>query len=185
VSSFNIFLDDDNEVRFGVKVEGTEKHEVKCRMMMEANSSMSLFFPGSQVSDGEVQVIIPSLKNVLKEGIYPVRLEVIIDDRIFTPLKMSANVKQSVKVTAEAISRPVRRGPSVSANIIAEEVKEEIPVAVTPVEPQPVPHPVQKRVRETRTNRKQKTLKQTRQKRRQSNVMTNSEFAKLIKLLDD
>ena len=146
MSSFDIYLDDDNEVRFGVNVEGTERHDVKCRMLMEATNSMSLFFPGSQVSDGEVQVIIPSLKNILKEGTYPVKLEVIIDDRIFTPLEMSMNVRPSVRVTAEAVVTPIRKSPTVSASTIAEKVEEEIPEPVKA----PKERPTQKRVREAR-----------------------------------
>ena len=187
MSSFDIYLDDDNEIRFGVNVEGSERHDVKCRMMMEASNSMSLFFPGNKVADGEVQVIVPSLKNVLKEGTYPVKLEVIIDDRIFTPLEASVNVRRSVKVTAEAIVTPVRKSPSVTANILSEVVEASPP----PPKKQPAKkratkeRPTQKSVRENRGRRKTKTIKQSRQKSRQSSTLSDREFAKLIESLSE
>ena len=183
MSSFDIYLDDDNEIRFGVNVEGSERQYVKCRMMMEASSSMSLFFPGTQISNGEIQVIVPTLKNVLREGIYPVKLEVIIDDRIFTPLEMQMNVRPSVRVTAEAVVTPVRKSPTVSANILSEK-SEQVVVTPKPITATKT-RPTQKKVKEIRTGMKQKTLKQSRQKRRQSNTLSDKEFMKIIKSINE
>lgn len=169
MSSFDIYLDDDNEIRFGVNVEGSEKHDVKCRLMMEASSAMSLFFPGNRLNDGEVQVIVPSLKNVLREGVYPVKLEVLIDDRVFVPLEMSMNIRPSVRVTAEAKVMPIRKGPRVTASVITEApVIEEEKVA-------PPPPPV----KETR-RRKQQTIKQQRQKTKKSKSISDRDFRSLI-----
>jgi len=167
VSSFDIYLDDDNEIRFGVNVEGSEKHDVKCRLMMETSSAMSLFFPGNRLNDGEVQVIVPSLKNILREGVYPVKLEVLIDDRVFVPLEMSMNIRPSVRVTAEAKVTPIRKGPRVTASVLTE-----APVVEQKEEPKP-------KVKETR-RRKQKTIKQQRQKPRKSNVISDKDFKSLI-----
>ncbi len=169
MSSFDIYLDDDNEIRFGVNVEGSEKHDVKCRLTMEASNAMSLFFPGNRLSDGEVQVIVPSLKNVLKEGVYPVKLEVLIDDRIFVPLEMSMNIRPSVRVTAEARVMPTQRGTRVTASVITEAPVVEEKKITPPAPP----------VKETR-RRKQQTIKQQRQNPKKSKSISDGDFKSLI-----
>jgi len=118
MADFEVHLDEENELRFNVTAEGTDATaSVKSRMVLES-SKMDLVFQGTAIPGGEVSVIVPSLKGVLNEGLYNTRLEVVIDDRIFTPLQLTANFKQSVKVMAEAIvtRRPAR--PSVVANVI-------------------------------------------------------------------
>jgi hypothetical protein len=118
MADFEVHLDEENELRFNVTAEGTDATaSVKSRMVLES-SKMDLVFQGTTIPGGEVSVIVPSLKGVLSEGLYNTRLEVVIDDRIFTPLQLTANFKQSVKVMAEAIvtRRPTR--PSVVANVI-------------------------------------------------------------------
>ena len=118
MADFEVHLDEENELRFNVTAEGTDATaSVKSRMVLES-SKMDLVFQGTTIPGGEVSVIVPSLKGVLNEGLYNTRLEVVIDDRIFTPLQLTANFKQSVKVMAEAVvtRRPAR--PSVVANVI-------------------------------------------------------------------
>ena len=118
MADFEVHLDEENELRFNVTAEGTDATAtVKSRMVLES-SKMDLMFQGTAIPGGEVSVLVPSLKGVLSEGIYNTRLEVIIDDRIFTPLQLTANFKQSVKVMAEAVitRRPAR--PSVVANVV-------------------------------------------------------------------
>ena len=122
MSDIQIHLDEDNELRFGVAVEGAEAGNVTCRMVLESkDSSMGIIFPGRAAPNGEVRVLVPSLKSFLNEGVYPMKLEVLVDDRVFTPLSMDVELKQSVKVTAEAKVAPRRsRGPKVSASILTE-----------------------------------------------------------------
>lgn len=133
MNNFEVFLDENNDVRFGVAVEGSEQSSYDCRMTLKASEAMSLTFPGTRLSSGEVQVVIPSLKSVISEGVYPVNFEVIIDDRIFTPLKFNATVKQSMKVTAEARVVSSTSSPAVSVSILKEEPE---PI----VEAKPTPH---------------------------------------------
>ena len=94
MSDIQIHLDEDNELRFGVAIEGAESGDVTCRMVLESpNSSMGIIFPGRSVSNGEVKVMVPSLKSFLNEGVYPMKLEVLVDDRVFTPLSMNVELK--------------------------------------------------------------------------------------------
>jgi hypothetical protein len=45
-------------------------------------------------------------------------LEVMIDDRYFTPLSFDATFEESVKVRAEAVTRTVQKKPAVTASIV-------------------------------------------------------------------
>lgn len=124
MSDIQIHLDEDNELRFGVAVEGAESGNVTCRMVLESrDSAMGIIFPGRAASNGEVRVLVPSLKAFLNEGIYPMKLEVLVDDRVFTPLSMDVELKQSVKVTAEARVHRKKKGTSVTASVITEETR--------------------------------------------------------------
>ena len=123
MSDIQIHLDEDNELRFGVAVEGAESGNITCRMVLESPSSaLGIMFPGQSVSNGEVRVLVPSLKSFLNEGVYPMKLEVLVDDRVFTPLSMNVELKQSVKVTAEARVIHKKKGTSVSATVLNETV---------------------------------------------------------------
>ncbi len=86
--------------------------------MVLESSKMDLVFDGTAIPGGEVSVIVPSLKGIINEGIYNTRLEVIVDDRIFTPLQLTANFKQSIKIMAEAVTTRRISRPSVVANVV-------------------------------------------------------------------
>ena len=132
MSDIQIHLDEDNELRFGVAVEGAETGEVTCRMVLESrDSSMGIIFPGRAASNGEVKVLVPSLKSFLNEGVYPMKLEVLVDDRVFTPLTMDVELKQSVKVTAEAKVYRKKKGTTVTASVISEKKEEKAPIVET------------------------------------------------------
>ena len=126
MSDIQIHLDEDNELRFGVAVEGAESGNVTCRMVLESrNSSMGIVFPGQAAPNGEVRVLVPSLKAFLNEGIYPMKLEVLVDDRVFTPLSMDVELKQSIKVTAEARVTHRKKNTAVTATVLSEHKKPE------------------------------------------------------------
>jgi len=135
MSDIQIHLDEDNELRFGVAVEGAESGNVTCRMVLESrDSSMGIIFPGRAASNGEVKVLVPSLKSFLNEGVYPMKLEVLVDDRVFTPLSMDVELKQSIKVTAEAKVTRRKKETAVTATVLSE-TKKSKPI-VTPTKPE-------------------------------------------------
>ena len=98
----DLMLDNDNELRFKVNIDGTRPGTAVSRLMLEG-SEMSYAFKGQQDSNGEVVVFIPTMKGLIKEGVYDTHLEVVVDDRMFIPLEMKVNFEQSVSVTAEAV----------------------------------------------------------------------------------
>ena len=113
----DLMLDNDNELRFKVSIEGTRPGTSVCRLMLEG-PEMSYSFKGHQTPDDEVVVNIPAMKGIIKEGTYDVHLEVVVDDRIFIPLEMKTHFEKSVSVTAEAINYSKRKKPSASAILV-------------------------------------------------------------------
>ncbi len=67
------------------------------------------------MASDEIHFLVPSLKNILKEGSTPARLEVFIDDRRFVPLDLMVDLKKSVKVEAAVRTTRIHRAPSVKA----------------------------------------------------------------------
>ena len=118
MADFEIHLDEENEFRFSVTTEGTDATaEVHSRMVID-EGRMSISFPGTNTGDGEVSVTVPPLAKIMTEGVYPTRLEVIVDDRIFIPIEMEASFKQSMKVMAESIVKPRRIAPRVTVTSV-------------------------------------------------------------------
>lgn len=127
MSDISLFLDQDNELRFNVAIEGSKPGTPKYRLVFEGKN-VSYSFNGKQASPGEVAFVIPTMKNLMKEGNYRADLEVMIDDRYFTPLSFDAQFEESVKVTAEAFARPVVKKPAVVASIVTSRPAESRPV---------------------------------------------------------
>lgn len=111
----NLTLDNENEIIFKVNVEGTGPARASCRLIIESGG-VSYGFEGSMSKD-EATITIPPLKRMLSEGTYQADLEVLIDDRIFVPLRMQANFRESIKVSASKVSK--KKGPSATASIVS------------------------------------------------------------------
>ena len=144
MSDFDIYLDTDNELKFTVAIEGAHEANVRSQFILEGPKGINLCFEGRPV-DGEIAVDVPSLKGMLREGLYNTRLEVIVDDRIFTPLQLQATLKPAIKV--EAVIRATQKvsGPVVSAAVVSRpKALIEAPVVqpVAPVPSAPAPPPV-------------------------------------------
>jgi len=155
----DLMLDEENEIRFKVNIEGSRPGKAISRLVLEG-PEMSLIFEGEQDSDGELVVIVPELGNVLKEGTYDSHLEVLIDDKIFVPLEMKTKFEKSVSVTAEAIVRSPKRKPKVNASAVL-------------VESQPVVS-----VRNSKTSNLKESKKSSK-----DNVITDKEIQKLFNIL--
>jgi len=110
----DLFLDEVNNLDFNLQVEGSERGEVDCKLIIE-NSNISYGFKGSFKDSSTVNVEIPRLKNTLSEGDYSAHLQVCIDDRIFKPLMMEITFKHAITVKAESVKPTiVSRGPKAS-----------------------------------------------------------------------
>ena len=136
MSDFDIYLDTENELKFTVAIEGAHEANVRSQFVLEGPKGINLCFEG-RAAGGEIAVDVPSLKGMLREGLYNTRLEVIVDDRVFTPLQMQANLKPAIKV--EAVVRTAQKvaGPVVTAAV----VNRPKPLVEAPALPPPPPPP--------------------------------------------
>jgi len=113
-----LMLDEDNELRFKVNITSTRPGDSSCRLMLESGG-VQYGFKGITTADGEIAITIPPLKNILKEGTYDTKLEVVVDDKLFVPLEMKVNLEKSVAVTAEAVIRtPQKKKVEASAVLV-------------------------------------------------------------------
>ena len=115
MSDIDLYLDQDNELKFNVSIEGSKPGTPKYRLVFEGKD-FSYSFAGQQTAAGEVCIVIPTMKNLMKEGNYRAQLEVMIDDRYFSPLEFTANFEQSVRVVAEHTSRSAPKKVGVTAS---------------------------------------------------------------------
>lgn len=107
MEAIEIKLDETNELFFNVQVEGTTSGAVSIRLVCEADD-FSAVFPGSYTDEGEVKVVIPEMKknaSFQENKDYEAKLEVMVENRFFIPLKFDLRFKESLKVFAEVSSR--------------------------------------------------------------------------------
>ena len=122
MENIDLFLDDINELEFSVKVEGSQKGDTSCRLLIE-DTQMSLGFTGTFNNAGQVSISIPEMKHCLKEGSYKAKLEVLVDDRIFKPLSFNINFKNSILVTAESATKVSKRATASAKLLTNSKVK--------------------------------------------------------------
>jgi len=120
MADIELFLDNDNELKFDIQVEGAHSANFDARLILERSDGVNFGFKGTQDPNGEISVIIPEMTKSLAEGTYASRLEVIVDDRIFIPLVMQAELKKSLKVEAKVNNIRRRIAPKIQASIISE-----------------------------------------------------------------
>lgn len=99
-------LSEDNDIRFDVTIT-SDTHvpdgpTVDVRFICESND-VEFCFNGKALDDGTVQIVVPPMKGIINEGTYRSRLEVIVDDRRFTPMRLTTEFNEPVKVVAEGV----------------------------------------------------------------------------------
>lgn len=80
-------LTESANLEFGLEVQGTDEKTSNIRFVIEG-PEYSLMCR-CEDKEGTINVHVPKLKGIIPAGIYECRLEVIIDGKIFTPLKES------------------------------------------------------------------------------------------------
>lgn len=106
METLELKLDENNELYFTVHVESTSSSgAVKVRMITESDvDGIQHSFLGKINSNGDVVVNVPSLKNkfaISENKEYTAKLEVLIENRCFTPLEFNLKFKDSIKVEAK------------------------------------------------------------------------------------
>ena len=140
LETIDLDIEEANELLFKVKVQGIDQAPAKVRLVIEEGSETALMFNGNPTPDeGVVQFLLPPLKNKLNEGQYVSCVEVLIENRYFAPVRFNINLKQAIKVVAEAVRLPEKRiVPKVSVTASAPVVVRKSSPVVTISEPKPV-----------------------------------------------
>ena len=113
-------LDEAHELTFDLDIFGTSEKAENVRFVIE-NKDFEISIPCLREGK-EVKVAIPKLKGILESGNYDVRMEVVVDGRIFTPLNESIEFEPLIefdvkKGKAESVKEGVRvtlKTPTVS-----------------------------------------------------------------------
>lgn len=129
METIDLDVEEPNELLFKVKVEGVEPAPAKVRLVCESGDLAYMFLGRPTGDEGVVQFLLPILKGKLKEGTYPSKVEVLIENRYFAPVLFNINFKQAIKVVAEAVQVPRKAAPAVSVAVTAVAVKK--PIAMT------------------------------------------------------
>ena len=99
--SYKLYTDKTETFKCKIHLEGAELSEAKSRLVVES-PKFNLLFEGTIDKDGNCEVPIKKLKNVLKENDSgTMKLEVIADDTYFEPWTSEFSVGVSKKVKVE------------------------------------------------------------------------------------
>ena len=135
LETIDLDMEESNELAFKIKVEGTANSPAKVRLVCES-SDVSYMFNGRGTSEeGVVQFVLPQMKDKLQEGTYSARVEVLIENRYFSPVQFQINFKKALKVVAESIFV----APKTAKTDIAVTAQ---PVVISKPQPKPVVQPI-------------------------------------------
>ena len=110
-------MEESNELAFKIKVEGTANSPAKVRLVCEGSDVSYMFNGRGTGEDGVVQFVMPQMKDKLQEGVYQARVEVLIENRYFSPVQFQINFKKAMKVVAEALFiQPKSTKPEISVS---------------------------------------------------------------------
>jgi NhaP-type Na+/H+ and K+/H+ antiporter len=103
VETIDLDMEESNELAFRIRMEGIENNPVKVRLVCESRDISYMFNGYSGHENDVVHFILPEMKNKIQEGIYQSRVEVLVDNRYFSPVNFQINFKKAMKVVAESV----------------------------------------------------------------------------------
>lgn len=115
-------LNEAQTISFGINVFGTTQQPSDIRFVIEAEK-FDIVCKCKQVGE-ELEVDVPQLKGILEAKEYQTRLEVIIGDKIFTPLKESIEFNPLVEFGVQKKDiKQKHEGVEIKVNATASQVK--------------------------------------------------------------
>jgi len=114
---YKLYLDKQELFEADIQIEGANSNSAKCRLVIET-PTINLFCEGN-ISNNKCKISIPKLNSILNESLTgKIKLEVIVDDALFTPWSSTYQTKLNTKVTAE-IAQPIieNKGPKIIATV--------------------------------------------------------------------
>jgi hypothetical protein len=91
-------LDEGTTLEFGVSITGAESRP-RAQFVIEGKN-YSIAFPCRPVGDG-IEVEIGELENIFESGEYPVRLEIMIEDKVYIPFQDTISLEPNVHITTK------------------------------------------------------------------------------------
>lgn len=92
-------LDESTKLEFGVQISGAEG-KPQARLVIEGKD-FNVSYPCHPMSGGGIDVELGNFKNIFPAGEYPVRLEIIIENKIFVPFEDTIILEPSVEITSK------------------------------------------------------------------------------------
>jgi len=108
-------LNESQTINFGIDVFGTSQQPSSIRFIIEG-AEFDIVCRCKQV-DGDLEVIIPKLKGILESKEYSTRLEVVIGDKLFVPLRESVEFNPLVEFGVK--KKDIKRAESASIKVNA------------------------------------------------------------------
>lgn len=109
-------LDEEHELDFSLNIYGTADQAKSVRFVVEGEG-YSVVFPG-EYANGNVKVRIPKMKNILPSGVHECRMEVVVGDKFFSPLRESVEFEPLIEVNASTT-----KVEKVKEEVVVEHVK--------------------------------------------------------------
>lgn len=111
-------VEDVNELLFKVQIVGSRDAAapVEVRMVCESDD-VGYVFAGKSTGNDIMAFTVPAMRGRLTEGTYPSRIEVIIGNKCFVPVRFDSVFKKTLEVVVESIrpKKTVEQQLSVSA----------------------------------------------------------------------
>jgi len=99
-----LYTDQDNTFNCQVEISGADSSKSTARLVIETKDNINLLFTGKLSSNGECEIPLEGVKKFLKENENGnLKLEIIVEDNIFTPWESEYFVKASKKVTVKEV----------------------------------------------------------------------------------
>jgi hypothetical protein len=122
LETIELDMEESNELLFKVNVEGASS-PARVRLVCEAEDISYMFDGHPTTESGVVQFLIPEMAGKLRsEGACEARVEVLIENRYFTPVRFGINFKKAVKVFAEAVQVPQARKQATQVQVSASQI---------------------------------------------------------------
>jgi hypothetical protein len=185
LETVDLDIEESNELTFKIKLEGVGTNPVKVRLVCEDNEMAYMFNGYGTGEDGVVQFLLPQMKNKLSEGTHPARVEVLVDNRYFSPVQFQINFKKVVSVVAESMfvasKPPTRQEIKVSAHpITVRQVSKAEPPSQNFVQDAPLPTRPKSVFNETPSNFVRKAVEKEAPKRIIERDLTRSSLAAAV-----
>ena len=136
LETVDLDIEESNELTFRIKMEGVGTNPVKVRLVCEDKDVSYMFNGYGTGEDGVVQFVMPQMKNKMNEGIHPARVEVLVDNRYFSPVQFQINFKKVMNVVAESMFVAPKPPPRQEIKVTAQ------PITVRQISRQPEPSPI-------------------------------------------